>query len=144
MSSSERTRKIKAWYIATLLLALLLIGFGAFHVAMQMRLRDRMASVDLVNQARLLTAQTAVAVERYRMAAGRLPVDLSDLVPAYLDVIPEDPFDGRRLRYRTLRAGYLLYSIGTDETDNDGKERPPERKDRERTPYDVTFVVERP
>jgi hypothetical protein len=100
--------------------------------------------VDLVNQARLLTAQTAIAVERYRIAAGRLPVDLSDLVPAYLDVVPEDPFDGRSLRYKTLQAGYLLYSIGRDETDNDGKERPPERKDREQTQYDITFIVERP
>lgn len=103
-----------------------------------------LASVDLVSQARLLTAQTAVAVERYRIATGRLPVDLSDLVPAYLDIVPEDPFDGRPLRYKTLRAGYLLYSIGRDETDNDGKERPPERKDREQTQYDVTFIVERP
>lgn len=103
-----------------------------------------LASVDLVNQARLLTAQTAVAVERYRIAAGRLPVDLSDLVPAYLDGVPEDPFDGRPLRYKTLRAGYLLYSIGRDETDNDGKERPPERKDREQAHYDITFIVERP
>ncbi len=59
--------------------------------------------VDLANQARLLTAQTAVAVERYRIAAGRLPVDLSDLVPAYLDGVPEDPFDGRPLRYRILK-----------------------------------------
>ncbi len=103
-----------------------------------------LASVDLVNLARLLTALTAVAVERYRIVAGRLPVGLSDLVSVYLDVVPEDPFDGRPLRYRTLHAGYLLYSIGRDETDNDGKERPPERKDREQTQYDITFIVERP
>ncbi len=117
-------------------------SYGIVHSIMPSM--TTLVSVDLVNQARLQTAQTALAVERYRIATSRLPADLADLVPAYLDGVPEDPFDGRPLRYKTLHAGYLLYSIGRDETDNGGKERPPERKDREQTQYDITFIVERP
>ncbi|MGE5293746.1 MAG: hypothetical protein ACM3VT_02865 [Solirubrobacterales bacterium] len=105
---------------------------------------ETLASVDLANQARLQTAQTAVAVERYRIAAGRLPESLADLVSTHLDAIPEDPFDGRPLRYRTSQTGYIIYSIGRDEKDSGGKERLPGRAGREQTDYDITFIVERP
>lgn len=90
--------------------------------------------------------QTALAVERYRLAEGRLPQSLDDLVPAYIEAVPTDPFDGQDMRYRTLDAGFVVYSVGEDLTDDGGTERDkrPKRGPRgEPLPWDVTFVVER-
>ncbi|MHC4334350.1 MAG: hypothetical protein ACYSUP_13300 [Planctomycetota bacterium] len=101
---------------------------------------SRVTELDLTAIAHLRTAQVAVAVERYRLATGALPDTLAGLVPAYLDAVRADPFDGKDLRYKKLEAGFVVYSIGEDETDNGGKEKPPRAK---RRGYDITFILER-
>ena len=95
--------------------------------------------------ARLRTARAAVAVEQYRLAKGLLPETLEDLTPEYLDAVPLDPFDGKPLRYKKLEKGYVVYSIGEDETD-DGAPPPPEDSEGRTIRYrekDITFIVER-
>jgi hypothetical protein len=62
-----------------------------------------------------------LAVERYRLSKGKWPENLENLVPAYLPAIPLDPFDGKPLRYRQYPEGVVVYSIGTDGKDNEGK-----------------------
>ena len=102
-------------------------------------------TVELGEIALSRTAVCAVAVERYRLAHGRLPEALAEVVPRYCDSVPQDPFDGEPLRYRLLERGYVVYSIGPDETDDGGKE-PPLRKGSDKgtpPPYDITFIVER-
>lgn len=104
----------------------------------------RLVTLSLRGTANALVARAAVALERYRLATGRLPQDLEDLVPTYLETVPIDPFDGRPLRYERHDPGYVVYSVGPDETDDNGTEhqtRP--RGRREDLPYDVTFIVER-
>jgi hypothetical protein len=73
-----------------------------------------------LNQARLRCAVAALAVERYRLAHDDWPRDLASLVPAFLKEVPNDPYDGRPLRYRRLADGVVLYSPGPDGTDNQG------------------------
>jgi hypothetical protein len=92
--------------------------------------------------AHLRAADAALAVQRHRLKAGRLPEKLSDLVPAYLRSVPRDPFDGKEMRYKKLAAGFVVYSIGEDLSDDGGKERPP-RRTEESPNWDVTFIVER-
>jgi hypothetical protein len=90
------------------------------------------------------TTQTALAIERYRLAEGRLPQALSDLVPVYLEAIPTDPFDGQELRYDVLAKGYVVYSIGEDLRDDGGAEKEDRKRDGQNKPaWDVTFFVER-
>jgi len=98
----------------------------------------------LRNIAQLRTARVGLAVQRYRLATGNLPDTLADLVPTYLDAVPEDPFDGRSLRYEELETGFVVYSVGEDRRDDGGKERLPTGK-RKKTPssWDITFIVER-
>jgi hypothetical protein len=93
--------------------------------------------------AQVRTAQTALAVERFRLANGKLPDKLSELVPQFLSAVPEDPFDGQPLRYHRLEKGYVVYSISSDGQDNGGRERPTDAKSSDKTPYDITFTVER-
>jgi hypothetical protein len=69
----------------------------------------------------LLSLATACAVERYRMAHGRLPATLEDLVPAFLPSVPTDPLTGKPLCYKPSESrSYLIYGTGWDQTDNAG------------------------
>ena len=88
------------------------------------------------------TALTALAIERYRLSQGTLPQSLDELMPTYLDSIPKDPFDGQNLRYHLLETGYVVYSIGEDLTDDNGKEHERQRGSQQQ-PWDVTFTVVR-
>jgi len=63
-----------------------------------------------------------IAAERYRQEHGELPDQLDDLIPTYLDAVPEDPFDGQPPRYRLEDSGAIIYSIDADGQDNGGRE----------------------
>ncbi len=66
-------------------------------------------------------AGVACALERYRLASGTLPGSLGELVPRFLDKIPNDIIDGQPLRYRRDADGsYVLYSIGWNQKDDGG------------------------
>ena len=106
---------------------------------------SRVTTIELRAIAHLRTARVGLAIQRYRLAAGALPDTLSDLVPAYLDAVPNDPFDGNQLRYERRGAGFVIYSVGEDLSDDGGIERPPRNKRRgqHRPNWDVTFIVER-
>jgi type II secretory pathway pseudopilin PulG len=97
---------------------------------------------DVENRARLRAAQTGMAVERYRLANGKLPGTLETLVPRFLKSVPLDPIDGEPLRYRILTNGYVVYSIGSDAQDDGGTPKPTSKK-HQSDPYDLTFTVER-
>jgi len=74
------------------------------------------------SQANLRCAYVALAAERYRLAHGRWPDSLDDLVAGdYLEKVPTDPCDGKPLRMRRLDDGLVIYSISFDGQDNSGK-----------------------
>ena len=98
---------------------------------------------DLAHMTRLRVACVGIAIEQYRLANGKLPERLADLVPTFLTEAPTDPYDGRPLRYRKLERGYVVYSVGADLTDDGGKERPRRKRGQEEPPCDITFIVER-
>ena len=65
---------------------------------------------------------TAFALRAYKMDHGAYPASLQALTPAYLKTIPTDPFTaGKPLRYKQTGKSYLLFSVGPDGKDNDGK-----------------------
>jgi hypothetical protein len=96
-------------------------------------------NVNAVELARLANAQAAVAIERWRLEhPGRLPDTLAELVPAYLNAVPLDPFDGQPVRYKKLPVGYVVYCLGLDFTDNGGREGEQFRQPG----FDTTLIVE--
>ncbi len=103
---------------------------------------SRCTTIDVRIAAQLRTARTGLAIERYRLATGKLPDTLVELTPTYLDAVPKDPFDGKELRYKKLEIGFVVYSIGEDGSDDGGKEKPRKRS-RPPAPEDVTFIVQR-
>jgi hypothetical protein len=104
---------------------------------------SKLALREASTQALVLLTQAALATERFRLKTGKLPSALSELVPDYLPKVPEDPFDGAPLRYRTLPTGYAIYSIGEDGHDDGGREPPERKKSTDKSTYDLTFIVER-
>jgi hypothetical protein len=100
----------------------------------------RVAELDLRARAHLELARTALAIERYRLAGGKVPARLEELVPLYLKEVPSDPFDGNPIRYRRTEPGYRLYSISEDGQDNGGKEKTDVPSG---APYDWCFIVTR-
>lgn len=59
-----------------------------------------------------------VAVCRYKTEHQAYPKDLSALMPRYLSAIPEDPYDGKPLRFDPWRG--VLWSVGSDGIDGGG------------------------
>ena len=58
-------------------------------------------------------------MRRYKMDKGSLPEKLDDLVPAYLEAVPRDDFDGRPLRYSAAKK--VIYSVGKNLVDDGGE-----------------------
>jgi len=76
----------------------------------------------LLQDARRQQALAALALERFFVKHARYPAALVELTPEFLPAIPNDPCDGKPLRYRTTPAGrYQLWSVGFDGKDDDGK-----------------------
>jgi hypothetical protein len=116
------------------------LSFLHFMIKMLAPAMGRVAELSLRCQAHVDLARTALAIERYRLATGKVPERLEELVPQYLKTVPVDPFDGQPMRYRRTDPGYRLYSIMEDGQDNGGKEKTEVNRGE---PYDWPFIVTR-
>ena len=67
-------------------------------------------------------AAVACALERYRLANGNFPEKAQELVPGYIDKLPDDVCNGKPLEYRRIDdSHFILYSVGWNETDDGGR-----------------------
>ena len=92
--------------------------------AMDLSYIDRVYESEWRIRTQLDIARTALAVERCRLANGRLPERLEALVPAFLEGVPTDPWNGGKpLSYRLKENGeFVVYSFGLNGTDEKGEE----------------------
>ena len=88
-------------------------------------------------------AITALAIEGFRNEHGKLPEELEELVPKYLEEIFDDPFTVVELEYERKEQGYVIYSIGPDREDNGGLGKADKKQSDDKQSYDITFTVER-
>ena len=65
--------------------------------------------------------QLALALAAYHVDQGNYPDKLLALKPKYLQQIPLDRFSGKAIIYRPSEQGYLFYSIGRNEKDDQGQ-----------------------
>jgi len=72
----------------------------------------------------------ALAIRAFEDVHGALPANLAQLVPEFLEQLPQDPFDktGEALRFQTHGDEYQLYSIGQNRVD-DGGSKPEQDRD---------------
>lgn len=78
---------------------------------------------------------TIFALKCYKQKYGSLPPSLEELVPEFLSKIPIDDFDGKPLRYSAEKK--ILYSVGPDLIDSNGKE-----KDMQNKTLDIQFKIQ--
>jgi hypothetical protein len=76
---------------------------------------ERFVDAGLKSRAKLLTAATAVACERFRQQHGRWPESLQEIPKSILAAVPVSPFDGKPLRYRVLPDGIVVSCFCRDD-----------------------------
>ncbi len=69
-------------------------------------------------QTELEGLRLSVACKLYKRENGTYPDLLEELLPKYLDKVPNDPFDGKPMRYDSERK--IIYSVGKDLIDSGG------------------------
>lgn len=102
------SRKSRSKSVANVLAGLLLPAISAASAA-----EDR-ANIDLA------LMQTAAALALFQQQTGDYPASLDELTPQLLARPPHDLFTGKPLVYQKTPAGYLLYSLGPNGSDDGG------------------------
>ena len=77
--------------------------------------------IEQKREARQRMVMLAFALAGYRADRHEYPKALADLVPAYIDALPKDPFSDGELHYKSENSGYLLYSVGKNGKDDGGR-----------------------
>lgn len=111
--------------------------FGMDVSSRRMRMGLRWPGITFLAQAAEAEAErnvviTALALERFRAKYQRYPETLQALAPEFLSTAPVDFANGEPLHYQVTPDGhFLLYSVGLDGADNQGKiQIPPARSER--------------
>ncbi|MEN6356911.1 MAG: hypothetical protein ABFD83_07495 [Armatimonadota bacterium] len=71
-------------------------------------------------QAEINLGRTALALESYKIKFGSYPKSLDDVESSMDERLPVDPFSGKSLIYKLESRGFVLYSLGPDQKDNNG------------------------
>jgi hypothetical protein len=113
-------------------MAQILLGVGSTPQAVGKAIGDvmitlLMPAVRRMQQAEDRSEQTqrnlhvAFALAAYKADHGRYPMKLEQLTPKYLARVPGDLFSGKPLICRLTEKGYLLYSVGVNGQDDQGR-----------------------
>lgn len=78
--------------------------------------------------------QAMIAIKAFKNDTNNYPASLNELIPNYLASIPQDPFDGKSLKYSATKK--ILYSVGEDLQDSGGS-----TGDDWRKMADPTFIL---
>ena len=65
--------------------------------------------------------ELAFALAVWRSEHDSYPDSLEPLAPKYIAAVPNDLFTGRPLKYERTAEGYRFYSVGPNETDDNGR-----------------------
>ena len=85
----------------------------------------------------LLATAVGIACERYRLRTGTWPATLDDLPKEILASVPNDPFTGRRINYKHLPDGIVVYTVGPDGKDDGGAVEANEKEGKKQTDYGI-------
>jgi len=97
--------------------------YSPYRIQASMTLSSVSKSIMLFawNQTHMDLVRVACALERHRLAHGEYPETLDALAPGLIQSMPHDIINGQPLHYRrTNDGGYVLYSVGWNETDDGG------------------------
>jgi len=72
-------------------------------------------------EAMYATARIGIACKIYKNLNGDFPEELAELSPEILENIPVDPFTGNPFIFKKQDSGFIVYSIGSNLRDDEGK-----------------------
>ncbi|MBI1313359.1 hypothetical protein GC176_18865 [bacterium] len=72
-------------------------------------------------QQRFANLQATLTLFEFRADVGEFPETIDSLIPKFADDMPVDLFSGAPLKYRRTADGFVLYSVGKNETDDGGR-----------------------
>jgi len=72
-------------------------------------------------EADLNVARIGIGCKIYKNYKGRFPAKISDLAPDILPEEPLDPFTGKPYIYRLEDDGFIVYSVGSNQKDDNGR-----------------------
>jgi len=75
-----------------------------------------------VTSAEIALWRVALALKAHKYEHGSYPSDLYSLQSSLQELLPEDPFSGKRFVYQRQAEGFKLHSIGPDLADNGGNQ----------------------
>lgn len=78
----------------------------------------------------------AIALKMHKAKHGKFADSLGDLTPAFLDRIPNDPWDNGRIYFKRTKKGAMIYTL------RNGTEEPVLSRTRSRPRLDVVFHIE--
>jgi hypothetical protein len=76
---------------------------------------------EAILEAMMGTGQIALACKIYKNQEGRFPENIAALVPEILEKEPIDPFTGDPFIYKLQDDGFIVYSVGSNEKDDEGR-----------------------
>lgn len=98
-------KKIRYWPVTVFMPALGRVNEISYRVAVDVR-----------------STLTIIAIQRYKQDIGQCPENLEELVTAgYLKELPLDSFSNKPLGYKKTQDDFILYSVGSNFTDDGGK-----------------------
>ncbi len=68
----------------------------------------------LRTHARLQILRAVPAARQYYQQTGQWPQTLGDLVPAYIETVPSDPFTSTPIKYGLRQGGRAIFCVGRD------------------------------
>jgi len=101
---------------------------------------ERVSTVRYQGKALHDATLTVLSLRQCQLEKGQLPETLDELVqPGYSKALPSDPFSKDPLKYKRTGDDFLLYSLGEDFDDDNGRENPNDPWGRKDTGGDHVF-----
>ncbi len=76
---------------------------------------------EAIMEAFMGTGQIALACKIYKNQEGHFPERITELIPGILAEEPVDPFTGESYIYKLRDDGFIVYSVGSNEKDDEGR-----------------------
>ncbi len=97
--------------------------FGKILLGLMLPAVNKMAEAEIRTAQHHRNLAVVFALAAHRADRGQYPAALADLAPAYLPEVPKDIYTDGDLKYQRTAAGYRLYSVGPNKTDDQGRGR---------------------
>jgi hypothetical protein len=76
---------------------------------------------EAILEAMMGTGKIALACKIHKNQEGQFPENTSELIPGILKTEPLDPFTGKPYIYKLQDDGFIVYSVGSNKKDDEGR-----------------------